>query len=96
MKFTKKTVTEVDYADLEQLIEDTYGHKIELVADQEWCNDTDHCVFIDKGPLDDHSKQQVGQFRRIGKHRFAMYPLLQDMCNNGVLQSGEYLISVCW
>lgn len=94
LKHKKKVVFEVDYTDLEEFIEEVYGHSIELVADQEWNNDESHPISISKKALSNPSKIKV--FKETGKGDWLMYHLLEDMCNNGLIEEGHYLINVNW
>lgn len=94
----KSEVIEVDYNDLDDLITKTYGKQYECVAYEEWCNDESHTISVKHAELDAHQQEQIKQWEtgssRAG--RFILGIFMQDMCNKGLIEAGEYLIKVSW
>jgi hypothetical protein len=95
-----KTVVEMDYIELEELVQKTYGLKKRwsFVADQELNNDSCQSFdFTEKEELEEFDKADLELF--IAKDGFKnwMAPILmQDMVNRDILPLGNYVIEVCW
>ena len=97
LKVTKKTVLSVDYLDLEKAIQEFYGVKsFSVVVDLKAGNDTVHEICVEKEPLDEYGAKKLKAFGAGGHPTFVLRTLLTDMCNQGAIESGTYLIGVCW
>ena len=96
----KVTRIEMDYSELEALVQKTYGLKKRwsFVADEECGNDSSHTYSVmEKEELDEFDKEDLAEF--IAKDGFKPYMtsrLMQDMVNRDILEPGNYLIEVCW
>ena len=77
-------------------MEKVYGRKWSVVADQELRNDSSWTAGIGKAELDKYDKGKLEEFKQGRNPRRISHILLTDMCNNGHLESGKYLIEVCW
>lgn len=88
----------VDYRDLEQFIEDIYDHKIELVGAEEWNNDSCYELSsIDGEELDDWDRGKLVDFITGGGGSFGITRiLLNDLAQKGLVETGDYLITVSW
>jgi len=96
LKTKRVEYTEVDYQDLESLIREVYGKPdYDIVADEEWNNDSDH-TFTVEPKLDMYQTQDIEQFKATGEAMYRLGTILDDLCANGHIEPGEYLISVCW
>jgi hypothetical protein len=97
LKGTKKTVIEVDYHDVDQVITKEYGRDYECVAYEEWGNYQDHSLNIKKEPLDEFELEDLERWKSGDKKaRCSVYVFLTDLCNQGKIEEGEYLINVFW
>lgn len=92
----KKTVFSMEYRELEQLIEKTYGHMFEYVADVECGNDCAQTYTLQKEPLGDYELARVTEFKSTGRGQWIVYALMQDMVNKEVLEAGDYVVEVSW
>ncbi len=93
----KKVVIEVDYSELDELIEKQYGRKYECVAYEEWSNYESHSFDVQKEKLDDYDKEKIDNWNsKNGSGMYMTTIFLNDMCNRGVIEPGEYLVNVYW
>ena len=99
----KLLVNIIDYWDVEKIIRNAYGfddpkEAFSIVAMEEWNNDTDHLFHLETKPLDKWQQKDLDKWKAdpVGFHQYILYPILQDMVNNGHLEPGPYLIRVCW
>ena len=96
MKTIKKQVIEVEHDEFENKIKKFYGVKeFSFVADQESGNDTIH-EFSVSNPPDYVDEEGVEKLRETGEYCFLSESLLNDMCEKGEIEPGDYIISVCW
>lgn len=99
LKHEIKTVICVDYDDLGGLICKTYGVSdqfYDFVSDMECCNDSSHEFDVKKGDLFEWDKKELTKWKS-GKHCVMMTEtLLTDLCNQGIIDEGQYLVWVCW
>ena len=91
---TKETVFKVDYRDIEELIEEEYGKRFELVADQLASNDST-IEICDVNP-DDIDEDVIKEFIETGHYSFLLNSLMNDLCKNGHIEAGDYIITICW
>jgi len=96
LNHTKEVMISVDYDDLEDLIREVYGKPFQIVADQEWDNDSHYSFAVKKEKLEAGDLDELKSFKEDGKYMNITNILLTDMCNNGIIDEGEYLIAVCW
>ncbi len=103
MKFTKKTVIEINYGDLDELITDflkskgfseknfdKYGY--ECVAENEWGNDQSHSFTV-SGEIGSYTQKKIDE-KDYGS--LSTYDLLDWICAEKGIDPGEYLVDVCW
>lgn len=98
LRCSVKTVIDVDYVDLEGFIEAHYGvDDYSVIADLECKNDSSHTVSVSGGKLDKYDTKTLNEFKS-GKAEYgcSLHILMQDMCNEGVIEAGDYLINVSW
>ncbi len=92
-----KTVITMDYDELEKIIFKAYNQKFCFVADNELGNDSSWNRAFDLNcPLEDYEVEELEKFKLTGKGDYLTNTIMQDMVNNNVIPSGEYLISVSW
>jgi len=90
----------VDDNILEAFIKRVYGitdWNFSLVAMEEWHNDSEHEFSVSREPLDKWQAQDLDDLMfNNGSANYMLSVLFQDMCNNGHIEEGEYLVRVCW
>ena len=68
-----------------------------VVGMEEWTNDSVHEYTVEKKPLDKWDKRDLAEFMdNPFVASYALNVLLQDLCNNGYIGPGTYIISVSW
>jgi len=98
LKHDKYEIISVDYGDLQNLVEEVWGHEWSFVSDLETCNDTQHEFDVKKKPLDEWELKELSVFVYFGQgFSFYLSPiLLQELVNCNFIDEGTYLINVCW
>lgn len=94
----KNTVIECEYQEIEDIIKSTYGRDFDLINDLECCNDTQHTFTVEKGKNEKYewNKNKLARWIETGEGNFITCMILDDLCDKGVLEPGEYLINVSW
>lgn len=90
------SIRELDYGEVEQLIQRVYGVEYETVASEEWSNDSQHRFTVEKKPLDRWEQESFDSWKAGNGESYILGSILQDLCNRGHLEPGKYLITVCW
>ncbi len=91
-----KTVTEIDYRELETLVEEKLGFKdYSFVATEECGNDSTH-EFSVNGVLDVWEEGYVKEWERGEQPLYTNGAILNKLCQKGFIPKGEYLVGVCW
>jgi len=96
LKCEKKVLIVVDCSDLEAFINKHYDHKIEIVADQETGNDVSITIKLSKVEMREFEQKQLDEYKKSGKGMYMLNTLMRDLCNQGILDAGEYLINMSW
>lgn len=103
MKFKTMTIRQVEYHELEAHIRQVYGFEdpkelFSIIAMQEWRNDSQHLFCLNRKPLDKWQQRDLDKWKAdpLGFHQYRLYAILQDMVNNGHLEEGFLLVTVCW
>lgn len=82
---------------LARFIGDIYGVATpNIVSMQEWNNDQMHEILVQSGELDSWDKELVEKFKRGESPRFALWAIMNDLCNMGHIKPGNYIIGVSW
>ena len=97
LKTKQATYTEVDYYDLERLIQEVYKQPdYNVVAEEEWSNDTSHTLTIERAALTEFETRDIEEFVASGDGQYKLGSILADLCLHGHIEPGDYLINVCW
>lgn len=98
MSIKKKEVFSADYRDIEELVQTHYGLDYwRFAEDTESGNDTSHEFNVARDAQSEWEKQDIQAFRESkGTKVYMAGRLLNDMCDAGLLEPGEYVIRVCW
>lgn len=87
----------MDDQEFNDLVKKTYNQDYEFVADMECGNDTQHTFEdININPLSEYEQEEIAEFKSSGDTNYSARTLLTDMYINGVVEPGNYLITVCW
>lgn len=90
-----KTVHAVSYDALERLIQEVYGHDYQMIASEEWGNDSQHEFVLD-GKNDEWDQGHVADFMAGKLTSFGTHAILNDLVKKGRLAPGTYLVDVSW
>lgn len=93
----KFEVISVDYGDLDNLVKEVYNNEdYEFVADEEMGNDSQKLYKDITGSLEDYDEKELERFKSGERHSYNTRVILEDLCRNGHIEPGNYLIKVCW
>ena len=68
-----------------------------IVAMEEWGNYQEHSFTVKRERLDKWDREGLREFMESPCNKsYMLHILLTDMCNNGYIEPGEYLVSVYW
>lgn len=96
LKCERETLLTVEYHEMERFIKECTGHDAEIVAIEEWGNDSQHRFRVD-GKLEMYEKKDWTKFKETGEaSTFGLQAILNGLCSEGKLDKGTYLITVCW
>ena len=100
LKVTERTIKEVEYHDLDNFVNEHLFngmHIFEIVPMEELNNDS-VSEFVVDGEVDDYEDEEIQEYIATGGKR-GMYltsAILNYLCRKGLLDKGDYLISICW
>lgn len=87
----KITYIEMDYHEFDELVKEKYGIETEFVANQEANNDSEYSFNVD-GKLSDYQREDWEE----KNFQYGNGLLLNKLCEDGHIEPGKYLITVCW
>lgn len=99
LEYTVKTIKEIDYYDLDNIITEflkskKYSDKnfdkngYECIAENEWSNYQSHSFDIEPELPDEEDQKNI---RYLGTGE-----ILNWMCFDGIIEPGEYLVNISW
>ena len=91
-----KTVIEMDYDELEDLIRGEFGHEFSVASDLEIGNDSAKTFIFKPEVIDEYDQNKIDGFKKSGKGSYLLRILMQDLVNREVLPAGNYVIEICW
>ena len=90
----KSTVIEISEQDLTDIINKHYGTALEgFVAMEELSNEV---ITRDVSPAKWDDVDDIAEFKRRDFKHYILTDLLDDLCFEGVIEEGEYLIDCTW
>ena len=92
----KRSVITVEHNDMDKFISEVYDRTFEFVADEEANNYSSYEFTVERKTLDDYDTKKLDGFKATGKGQFLSLLLLTDLCNKGLIESGDYIIQVSW
>lgn len=93
--FTEETTYYIDAFDLEKVLEQVYGKRIEMT---ESSNDTTHEFNVESNNSEyKWDKEDVEKAIKQGHMPcWKYYAILNDLCSKGHIKEGKYFIRMCW
>jgi hypothetical protein len=97
----KKTVTELDYKELETLVKKHLGFaEYNFVAVEECGNNSSHEFTVDEGEgnwfdAEEHA-EDIAEWTAGEFPRYTNGTILNELCIQGHIEPGEYIVTVCW
>lgn len=94
-----KTITEVNYNDLEKVIEDVYGAKYEIPSMEERGSGSGDMMEINirtKVPLRAYDCEEIIKLRAGKPSQWILRTIMQDMVNNREIPEGFYIVDISW
>lgn len=94
----KVQVIEMEYGELEKLIEKTYGfEEYSIPAEEHLCYCSYTTELVKDEELDEYDKKDLEQMKTTKKPmQWRTHLLMQDMCNNSILEPGDYVVKIFW
>jgi len=98
LKSIKKTTFHVDWDDFDKLVNDYYQPptRYKFVDDFESANDTTHELSASKGINDKWEKDDIKKFKENGQYGWLAPAILNDLCDDGIVEDGDYFIRASW
>lgn len=90
------TTIVIKHTDLEKLILEVYGKPLQVIYDTEWYGRLSRECRIERYPLTPDQDTKLELFIDGLNDRRMLNILLQDLCNNGHLLEGNYLITTTY
>jgi hypothetical protein len=84
----------VDYSDFEELVQEVYGQEYSFIEDVESGDDSSHSFREITGEVKEYAEKSLAKFKEFGQYCFLARTLLQDLCRQGHIEAGNYLIDV--
>lgn len=90
------TYLQVKVQDLDNFLKKTFGKKVadSVMIAENWRNDTSHTYEIDGQP-DSIDLEEYQLFKQTGEWP-GVVSVLQGLAEEGKIQTGDYLIEVCY
>jgi len=95
----KKQVIEMMYVELEELIQKTYGWgKYSLCAAEELDSAPSWTTTVVKNGLNEFDRLDLAVMKVKGPYarQYRTRMLMNDMCDQGILEPGDYVVEICW
>jgi hypothetical protein len=80
----KTSVYIIDWRDLSKIIKDSTGKEYDWLGMEQISNDSDHLYEADKTQYEENNEYQN------------LSDIINELCFNNVIPSGNYLVTVCW
>ena len=97
LKTKRVSYLKVSYREIERFICKVYGiPHYNIVATEEWSNDSQHRVRAEKGELDQWDLEKLDKVKSGREPSFSFRAVMTDLCNRDLIEPGDYLIDVSW
>lgn len=92
LKYTQEVLICVEYRDLERFILEETGHEYEVIANEEFKNDS-----VQRYRVEAFKSSDWEEFKSTGEQKlFRLRDILNGLCAEDKIPAGKYLVSVCW
>lgn len=92
LKCDKREAYFVEDWDFEKLVEKVYDQDYSYQADEE-VHDVSKVYLNIDGKLDSWEEEQLESFKEDGYESYVSRALLQDLCRQGIIEPGNYVIN---
>jgi len=82
--------------EIEDIIRDTYGKYYEILSREELNSNSSLTFNCAKGALDQYDRETLDRFIVTGHGDWLLNILVADLCNNGKLAEGKYVMLFSW
>lgn len=65
-------------------------------ATEEWNNDSCHEITVKREELDQWDLEKLEKVKAGKEPSYSFRAVMTDLCNQGFIEPGDYLIDVCW
>lgn len=98
LKFKEEKVFRLDHDELDRFIAKVYGLKdFSVVMTEEASNDsTLSFAEISARKQDEYDLEMLDNFKQGINRRFFTHVILNDLCIQGLIPPGDYIVDVCW
>jgi threonine synthase len=97
LKMKKVSYLEIECRDLDKFIQEVYDIPyFSCAAVEEWRNDSQHRICVEKEELYKWDRDKIEEVKAGKEPNYSLRAVMIDMCNQGLIEPGDYLISVCW
>lgn len=91
---TENVIT-IDSEELVELAEKQYGGSFEIIATEEWNNDSTHRFDV-KPEVKEYAKEKEIKIRNGEYPMYCASTVLNCLCKDGILKPAIYMVEVCW
>lgn len=93
-----RTYIVYDYREMQRLIKDHYDlSEYNIPSLEESSNDTNLTFIAEPKPLSNELRKMIDNFRgREFNTNYVTRELIDDLCFNGIVQSGNILVEISW
>jgi hypothetical protein len=92
----KITAIRTDNSEVEKLLKEHYNIDWEIVPAEELSNGTSLDYDIDAEPLSEYDLKAFEEIKAGGFRRYQTRMLMNKLCIDGYIESGNYIIDCSW
>jgi hypothetical protein len=99
LNMEKKTIISCDYNEIEDIIFKHFGHRYEIMPMEEIGSSQYAAVAeysVRETPLDEYEVENLDTLWEGKPSQYILSSILTHLCNQGLLDAGDYLIDVNW
>lgn len=95
LRKTTKSTHYVDYFDMQNYLTEKLGKRVEIIESP---NDTDYSIDIEKGDIYEYDQDTIDEFIENGYiyMDYGYHTIFKYLCNQGIIEEGNYVIRVSW
>lgn len=93
----KVSYFQIEYGDLDRFIQEVYNiPHFSCVSVEDWNNNSQHRIVIRKKELSKWEQEDLKNVKLGREPGYSLRAVMTDLCNQGLIEPGNYLICVCW